>query len=401
MTQRAEQLLRSVDELAASLLAAVWEHLPGYEPTRMDREDLAAVVEPNLRVMLTAFAENRRPTGEELASARALGERRAVQGVPVEGMLASWRAAERVLLVRLVDAPGPVPLQDLSRTSRRLATVVDTLTEAATAAYRRTRAEMALHLEHIETDLVSRLAAGEPLDPEEIEDRAQLIGAETQRPHRAVAAALAGDDDPVALGRAYRLLLDHLRPRLGGRVLSGSHRGTRLALFPDTADAVSRLEQAVHRTGMPPDLVLGLGDPRARLGDAAASCREALAALDVGIRLGARHTVVSYRAVMPEVLLAANPLTARNIVESTLGPLLAQPNLLVTLSTYLDNRLSTRTTAERLQVHENTVAYRLRRVADLLQVDSPARLARLDVLMALRTLELLPEIGEPVRQSRT
>ncbi|MGH3383455.1 MAG: helix-turn-helix domain-containing protein [Nocardioidaceae bacterium] len=94
---------------------------------------------------------------------------------------------------------------------------------------------------------------------------------------------------------------------------------------------------------------------------------------------------------MPEVLLAANPLTARTLVEAAVGPVLGQPSLLATLATYLDAGLSSRRTAELLHVHENTVAYRLRRITDLLRLDSPSQLARLDVLMAIRALALIPE----------
>ncbi|MGH3371622.1 MAG: PucR family transcriptional regulator, partial [Nocardioidaceae bacterium] len=149
---------------------------------------------------------------------------------------------------------------------------------------------------------------------------------------------------------------------------------------------------ALNRSGMPEELVIGLGDPRARLGDSAASCREALAALDVGVRLRMHRSVVAYRGLMPEVLIAANPLTARNIVASALGPLLSHDSLLETLTTYLDSGLSTRSTASRLHVHENTVAYRLRRITELLHLSSPAQLARLDILMANRALALMPDL---------
>ncbi len=41
-----------------------------------------------------------------------------------------------------------------------------------------------------------------------------------------------------------------------------------------------------------------------------------------------------------------------------------------------------------LQLHENTVAYRLRQITDALGVDGPAALVRADILMALRYREL-------------
>ena len=137
--------------------------------------------------------------------------------------------------------------------------------------------------------------------------------------------------------------------------------------------------------------MVGLGDPCPRLGESAASCREALAALDVGVRLQIPRSVITYRAMLPEILLAANPLTARTLVEATLKPLLSQPNLLTTLATYLDVGMSSRLTAEQLHIHENTVGYRLRHITDLLKLDSPSQLLRLDILMAIRAQALIPE----------
>ncbi len=397
LTQRARELLDGADELAAALVEAVWEHLPGYEPPRLDRADLAAVVSPNLRATLRAVAENRRPVGEELAAARALGERRAVQGVPIEGVVASWHAAERVLLARLLSGPTAVRPDELRTASRRLAVAIDAMVDASLQAYRRTRLELGSHLEHVETDLITRLAAGEPLDPVTVEERARVIGADPHRPHRSLAAGLAGDGDPARLGKAHRTLVDHLRQTVEGRMLSGTHRGAMLVVFPDSGDAPVQLGRAVQRTDLPAEIVIGLGDPRPRLGEAAASCREALAALRVGLRVGAGRSLVPYSKVIPEVLLEQNPLTSRQLVRSTLGPLLAHPQLLETLSTYVDKGLSVRRTAEALTVHENTIAYRLRRLTQLLGYQSPSDLVRLDVLMSLRALSLT-DITEPSDQ---
>jgi hypothetical protein len=394
LTQRARELLEGADELAASLVDVVWEHLPGYEPTRLDRADLAAVVGPNLQATLRAVAENRRPSGDELSVARTLGERRAVQGVPIEGVVASWHAAERVLLARLLGGSTAVRPEELRTASRRLAVAIDAMVDASIQAHRETRAEMGSHLEHVETDLITRLTAGEPLDPTYVEERARLIGAEPQRPHCALAAALTGSD-PVQLGRAHRTLVDHVRQHVEGRILSGTHEGAVLVVFADSEDLSAHLQRAVARSEMPPGLVVGLGDPRPRLGEAAGSCREALAALRVGLRRGAGRSLVVYRRVIPEVLLEQNPLTSRKLVASTLGPLLGHPALLETLSAYVDNGLSVRRTAEALTVHENTIAYRLRRLTQLLGAEAPTELARLDVLMSLRALKLLPTTPEP------
>ncbi len=395
LTQRALQLCEAGDELATSLVKAVWEHVPGYEPTRLDRAELSAVVGPNLRATLRAVAENRRPEGRELLAARALGERRAVQGVPVEGIMAAWHAAERFLLAQLLTGTTQVRSEDLAAASRRLAAAIDTMVDASIEAHRQTRAEMGSHLEHVETDLVSRLAAGEPLDPADVEERARLIGVEPQRAHRCLAAALADTPDPVRLSKAHRTLVDHLRRHVDGRILSGTHQGALLVVFPDSSDVPAQLQRAVLRSDVPESLVVGLGDPRPRLGEAAASCREAIAALHVGMQLGTGRSLIPYRTVIPEVLLEQAPLASHALIESTLGPLLDHPQLLETLSAFLDNGLSVRRTAEVLTLHQNTVAYRLRRITDYLQRDAAADLIRLDILMSLRALKLLPRNSTP------
>ncbi|WP_283137656.1 PucR family transcriptional regulator [Rhizohabitans arisaemae] len=393
LTQRARILLDEVDELAAALLAAVWERLPGYDQARMDVEDLADVVAPNIRAMLTALSERRGPTPAELGPAAGLGERRAVQGVPVEAVVASWHAAERLLLRRLTATGpplGPVPFTELSQ---NLAAVTDIMIEASTDAYRRTRSTAAAHLDQIATDLVSRLAGGEPLDPAEVEERARLVGVRAQVPHRAAAIGMSEESPLLALTRAQSTVLDALRPRLRSRVLAGGKGSTMVLVFADAPGVAQALARAATRPGIPAGLVVGLGEPRPRLGEAGASCREALTALEAGLRMGADRTVVPFERVIPEVFLIENPLDARRLTEAVLTPLRQSPVLIETLRVFLAAGLSTRITAQRLAVHDNTVSYRLRRILQLLGAASPAELVRADVLLALRADELGP--GRP------
>jgi hypothetical protein len=386
-TQRALDLLAEASALAETLLGEVWENLPGYEPVWLDREDLAGAVEQNIRLMLTAFAEQRRPAGEELAPAESLGERRAVQGVPIESVVASWHAAERMLLGRLVAGERELDAAAVTETARRLALVVDTMIDASTRAYRRTRAEVAGHFEDVGVDLVSRLAGGEPLDPSDVEDRAQLIGVEAHLPHRAAAVGMAAAD-PVLAARAHRIVLDHIRPRSASRVLSGTQRGMLLLVFADGPGVLEALTRAVRRPELPDDLLVGLGEPRHRLGEAGPSCQEATAALTVGRLLAEHRAVVRFERVIPEVLLVQNPLAARRLTEVALGPLLDHPALLRTVRTYLESGLSVKATATQLGVHENTVSYRLRRIVSELGLPDAAALTRSDVYLALRAVDL-------------
>ncbi|WP_326821611.1 PucR family transcriptional regulator [Streptosporangium sp. NBC_01756] len=388
MTQKAQVLLAEIEEIAAVLVDTVWERLPGYDQARMEVEDLVETVTPNLTAMISAVAQRRGLAEGELLPAVELGRRRAIQGVPIESLVASWHAAERALVERLVVAGPPPKGQDLAEIVQRLAAVTDSMIDASTEAYRQTRSEAAAHLDQIATDLVSRLSGEEPLDPADVEERARLVGVPAQVPHRAAAIGVAGEVRPLALAKAQKTVLDSLRPRLRSRILAGSRGSTMLLVLADDAGLDEALARATRRPGLPHGLVVGLGEPRPRLGEAGASCREALAALEAGLRMGTDRTVVHFRCVIPEVLLISNPLDARRLADTVLTPL--RPNLVLieTLRAYLSCGLSVRLTARHLSVHENTVSYRLRRILELLELDDASQLLRPDVILALRADEL-------------
>ncbi|PZG48884.1 hypothetical protein C1I98_12100 [Spongiactinospora gelatinilytica] len=390
LAQRAQVLHQQADEIAATLVSAVWGHLPGYDDARMDVEDLSNVVALNVRALLTAVAARRLPRGEELAPAAALGQRRAIQGVPVEGVVASWHAAERELLERFAAAGPPLDTVGLIDLSHRLASATDTLAEASIDAYRTTRTESAGHLDQIATDLVSRLAGGEPLDPADVEERARLVGVPAQVPHRAAAIGPPPNAGALALTRAQRIILDAVTPRLRSRLLVGARGSTLLLVLADSPGIADAFARAATRPGVPEGLVIGLGEPRPRLGEAGGSCREAMSALEAGLRMRADRVVVPFERVVPEVLLLGNPLDARLLADTILRPLRPSPALIETLRVFLAAGLSTRITAQRLSIHENTVSYRIRRILTLLGAGSAAELVRPDILLALRAEELLP-----------
>ncbi|SEF14456.1 PucR C-terminal helix-turn-helix domain-containing protein [Jiangella alba] len=214
-----------------------------------------------------------------------------------------------------------------------------------------------------------------------------MIGVAAQVPHRAVAVGGAGDD-PLQVARAQREIVDVLRPRLRSRILVGSKDATILLVLPDLPGLGDMLSRAARRPGMAAGTVIGLGEPRDRLGEAAASCREAVAALEAGRRAGLDRVVVPFDQVIADVMLIDNPLDARRLAARALQPLAGQGQLVDTVRAYLATGLSVRRTAERLEVHENTVSYRLRRVSSLLDLAGPEQLIRADLLLALRAVDL-------------
>lgn len=384
ITQRARELLATDEQLAEHLTAAVWEKLPGYEVSMLDRTELTDAIAASMRAVLVAVIERRRPKGTELLPARHMSERRALQGVPVESLIGSWHNAERVLLSQLLGARGPLTTVEVQEAARRVGVAVDAMITASTTTYREIASELHAQVSQVGVDLISRLAGAEALDPADLDRQASMIGVEAHLPHRAVALSVHRHDG-LLVARARRAIAERLRPHVSGRPLIGSHQGFTILAFADFTRAEEVLVRSLADPEVPEGTALGLGAKRPRFNECAGSLREALSALKVGQLIG--RGLTKFEDVIPEVLVVENPGMATQMVPSVLGPL-GSGDQLETLRAFLENGLSTRATAGALHVHENTVAYRMKRICELMDVDSPAELVRADVLLALRAREI-------------
>ena len=154
--------------------------------------------------------------------------------------------------------------------------------------------------------------------------------------------------------------------------------------------------EVARRTGGP--ATAGLGQGYTGLSGVARSLHEAEQAVTLGSRLFGGGAVWSYaelgiyRLLLP--LRAQHAAELRTFVADTLGPLASDRRagagvLLDTLDTYLAHGGNTSQAAAALNLHRNTLAYRLRRIAAItgLAVDDPE--ARLRLHLALKVLRLL------------
>jgi DNA-binding PucR family transcriptional regulator len=99
--------------------------------------------------------------------------------------------------------------------------------------------------------------------------------------------------------------------------------------------------------------------------------------------------------LLPERALAGDPLARATLVERIYAPLNDfSPDLLITLSSYLDNGRSLEATARELFVHPNTVRYRLKRVSEVIGWDATGPREALILQAAL----ILGAIKEPLKR---
>lgn len=213
-------------------------------------------------------------------------------------------------------------------------------------------------------DFLDDLAAGRP--PADLAGRAARLGCDLRQPHVVIAAEPVDDAAERALRTAFpgalvdrreRLLLGLVRVPRGGVAAVGEAAA---AAIPDRAD----------------ELAVGLssaaGDPAAYAG-AFVEARHALAGSSVVQR---RPRVVAYEELgaYKYLLRIAEDAGARDATVDAVSRLAAydaerQTQLLPTLEEFLRRHGSISATSEALYVHPNTLRQRLRRIADIADVD--------------------------------
>lgn len=375
-------MLNDLGPLIEHVTARVWNGVPGYRSVLMDADDLRSYISSNLLTVLSCVTEGREVTDAELDRARHLGDSRALQGVPLDALIQSFRTAERATVDQFCEFYAAVDGDAAGQREgvHRITAVLDAIEGRLVDAYRERSRRIALHYDSAVSDLVTQIALGQGVASEELDRLAALLNVDPDASYWAAAARVAHDADPGVLGQVRHHVTSRLREVIHSPVLTGTWGDALLFLIPSDTSFVGVLNRALAPGQCRYEVLMGLGERVPRLTDAGPSCRQALDALDIALRTGRSRQVVAYHDVLLELLLARDRTLTAQLARRTLAPLLDQPSLLQTLRAYLDSDLSTLGTARRLSVHQNTIAYRLRRIHDLTGHD----LHRLDDLLLLR-----------------
>lgn len=162
--------------------------------------------------------------------------------------------------------------------------------------------------------------------------------------------------------------------------------------------AISAVEHACRQ--VLPDLTIsaGVGKPYPNLGQIPTSYTEASRALQVIRRLNARGKTITYADLGITRLLfqVENPAELLEFAQSRMEPVLAYDQrhdgvLMAALEGYLKANQSVQEAAAQLDLHPNTLRYRLRRVAELLDASLTDIDTLLDLQLACMILRLLDE----------
>jgi hypothetical protein len=416
----ADALRPALPGLADDIIAAIADEVPGYARPMEGR--FGQVVRFGVEVALNRFVdllvgESPDEAGPRDTYAR-LGAGEYKNGRSLDALLAAYRVGARRAWRRFVETGTragfePDALYDLGEA---IFAYIDEISAESAAGYAEAQSEAAGESQRRRQGLLRLLVQVPPAPAEAVRTAAQAAGwalprqvaavvaAETDQPEGLAAAhGEAGPGEEIADGIAARLAR-----RLGPGAVGAAVGGLAVVMMPDP-----------EGPGRRKALEAALGGERAALGpavpwpEAAASLRRAEAAFrlatqgrldsaapgDPGVPAAepaapARRPRPPSRLVvadehLPALLLAAAPAIAADLARTRLAPLddLApgpRERLAATLRAWLDRPGQVQAVASALDVHPQTVRYRLKQLRELFgaRLDDPE--ARFELSLALR-----------------
>ena len=370
----ARRVLADLDAVVARLGT---RYLDVSEYAALGEEQLRVAVLPMSRRILETFlidvAARRDPRVDGIADLAAeTGRRRLAMGVPLEPMLHVYRIAGRVLWEALLAAARRDELEVLGPVGGAWMDYIDEAATIAASAYLDASHESIRHLDERRRQLVRALLAAQ--------DDAEVAAVSTE-----LSTPLSASYVPVLLtGPAVAARIDAVVAAAPAGSLAGPRGAHVLLLVPGPGvPDLARLAAVVHAETA---AWSSPGAPGPPLATEVAVAESILTAALAHRRRG----VFGPDDLLLDRLLAANRRVAEAIEGRVLRTLLAgDPNgvLLETLRAYLATG-SVPTTARRSLVHQNTILYRLRKVAELTGHDPriPAQAAVLVLALAREPL---------------
>jgi sugar diacid utilization regulator len=390
--------------MARAVVAVVkWDDSTGIPP---QRGAIAKACEAGLDLFLATAREARPATPEELRRVAQLGILQARSSQSVEPVLAAYRIAARVAWDAILRAwrghPEATP-EAIMVTANYVFAALDQVAAEVTKTYLHAREQ------HMQRGTRARARLFHALISDnfdsELELQKQALALNMPIAATGYVATVSklivgnreGDRGGEALGEVAASLDV---PR--GAIHHVTDPSTLVTLWPADSPAgvesarqfVAQLDkEAVNRSGPAQARVrAGIGGYHPGLRGISRSYLEAQQAIEAGRKLRPDAVVHSHDEVIPQLVLAQNPLLAERFVAHSLGPLLSprtrnREQLMETLEAYLA-RGSVKDAAAALNLHRHTVLYRLDKLRELLgaDLDTPASRLRLQLALDLRKL---------------
>ncbi len=347
MTDVVARLGESLADLTGPTCDRIYAQLDSYaaiEPTA-----LASAVARNLRTALTALREGRVPEPTSLDGAATTARERYESGVPAEEIVRGFRISIALIQEEFLDIASTTGLsvEDTVAGSRIMWGVGDAFTTRIITEYHQVALDAALRDARLRTAAVHRLLAGE--EP----DAAGVMPIDAHAQYAAVRCVVANPAD-----------VERVRAHLEA---TGSTTSTRALVAADGGVCLG----VVAAQPTDPGVAVGIG-PFVPPDDLPRSDRVARQALQLATRLG-RDGIQGIATLGWRMAAASRPDVWRMYADRFRTPLEAEGEFGAELQTavlaWLEHQHSVNKAAAAINVHANTLRYRLRRYADITGCD--------------------------------
>jgi hypothetical protein len=386
--EAASVLRPALPGLADEMIAAIAHEVPDY--ARAMEGEFGQVVRLGVEVALNRFVdllEDPEPDATESGRTYVdLGRGEFHAGRSLDALLAAYRVGARLAWRRFVDAgvAGGLSPDAIYALGEAIFAYIDELSAESAEGYAEEQTAAAGESERRRRRLVRLLAQDPPAGQEAL--RTAAAAAPWTLPRGGIAALVAATADADAPGEAQLdSIAGRLARRLGEGAIGAEAFGAAIVFVPDP-DAPGRrrrLEAAID--GGPTAL-----GPTVEWHDGARSARRAIAAH----RLAAAGKIAPAPFIvaddhLADLLLAADPRAAADLKAARLAPLAGladgpRARLTETLAAWLDRPGQVQAVAAALDVHPQTVRYRVRQLRDLFgeRLEDPDE--RFELALALR-----------------
>lgn len=387
--------------LTGQLVDTILAGNPGYGSAAVvPTEDLTRSCHDNivrvLQLMDTLETDQLDENAHYFDAARATGERRAQQGLPLDDVLRSFRFGGSIIWEAFNDEVGDdeqIGPDALRLVGTRLWSAVDKTSAQVAATYHSTEMRLVRADDQRRAAVWEGLLSGRSTDPRFLQEASRVIDLPLNG--RFVVVVIDDANAGVCLEPAD----------LVSRIQHGLlRRGIESAWQPraDTTVGILQLDEqsaqtALHVLAVDPLCSAGMSSVIHALADIEAAHRQALLALHSLARgVGA----VSLDDRLPEALLLNSAELSADLVRLWLGPLLdldaaARKPLWDTLQIWVDSGGSTARSAELLHCHRNTVINRIRHLEDILGQPLSTTPLPIEFNLAIRAhlLTCIPDYG--------
>jgi hypothetical protein len=374
------RLLAEVDELSAAMAREIRQREPVYEGGGIVAAgEVDRVCRENLTLVLGELAGLHDP---DPSAARAVGRKRAEQGLPVDIVLHAFRVGTRYLWEVLVARADDSTREDLLVSAADIWAVSDRLALEVTDAYRSAAAARAQLDRQVREAVLDSLLLGAG-DQGQMWDSAQLLRMPPEGRFVVIAAECPGPGQEAVPSAEAWLKERHVSS--AWRLDSGRQEGV-VALQPQFGELA--LANAIAETARGR---VGVSRPYRHLDDTSQALAEArLASQTVPPRTTG---VATYGNEPVDIFIVSAPVAAEQLARAVLGAVLElspaeRDPLLDTVRTWLAVGGSTTEAATRLHLHRNGVRYRLNRFEELVgrRLATPGELAEIHLALQAATL---------------